>query len=107
MTPTYFDAVPRREMLREYPLGAELLERFKTLSRDALRHLQNQRFLTVMRRGWEIPFYRRLWSAKGIELHPSQRLPDPSPATSPSRVAVRRTRARAPAHRTRRTSSPR
>ncbi len=67
MTPTYFDAVPHREMLREYPIGAEFLARFRTLSRDELRHLQNQRFLAVMRRGWEIPFYRRLWSAAGIE----------------------------------------
>ena len=67
MTPSYFDAVPHREMLREYPIGAEFLERFRTLSRDELRHVQNRRFLKVLRRGWEIPFYRRLWSAKGIE----------------------------------------
>jgi phenylacetate-CoA ligase len=67
MTPTYFDAVPHREMLREYPIGPEFLARFRTLSRDELRHLQEQRFRAVVRRGWEIPFYRRLWSARGIE----------------------------------------
>ena len=67
MTPTYFDAVRHREMLRDYPIGPEFLARFRTISRDELRHLQSERFLSVMRRGWEIPFYRRLWSARGIE----------------------------------------
>lgn len=76
MTPTYFDAVPHREMLREYPIGDAFLERFRALSRDELRHLQNQRFLAVMRRGWEIPFYRRLWSERGIEPGDIRRLED-------------------------------
>lgn len=67
MTTTYFDAVPHREMLRNYPIGPAFLARFRSMSRDELRHLQSERFLSVMRRGWEIPFYRRLWSAKGIE----------------------------------------
>ena len=67
MTLTYFDAVPHREMLREYPIGPEFLSRFRALSRDELRDAQNRRFRSVMRRGWEIPFYRRLWSARGVE----------------------------------------
>jgi phenylacetate-CoA ligase len=67
VTLTYFDAVSHRAMLRDYPIGPAFLARFRTMSRDELRHLQNERFLSVMRRGWEIPFYRRLWSAKGIE----------------------------------------
>jgi phenylacetate-CoA ligase len=67
MTLTYFDAVPHREMLRDYPIGPAFLERFRTISRDELRHLQDHRFRQVMRRGWEIPFYRRLWTARGIE----------------------------------------
>ena len=67
MTSTYFDAVPHHEMLREYPIGAEFLARFRALSRDELRRDQERRFQSVMRRGWQIPFYRRLWSARGIE----------------------------------------
>lgn len=67
MTSCYFDAVPHRAMRRAYPIGADFLARFRALSRDELRRLQNQRFLAVMRRGWQIPFYRRLWSARGIE----------------------------------------
>jgi phenylacetate-CoA ligase len=67
MRPTYFDAVPHREMLRQYPIGPEFLARFRTISRDELRHTQDQRFAAVMKRGWQIPFYRRLWSARGLE----------------------------------------
>ena len=73
---TYFDAVPHREMLREYSIGAAFLERFRTISRDELRHRQDQRFRDVMKRGWEIPFYRRLWSSKGIEPGDIQSLDD-------------------------------
>lgn len=64
---TYFDAVPHRELLREYPIGPVFLERFRALSRDELRHQQNARFLRVLARGWEIPFYRHRWSARGLE----------------------------------------
>jgi phenylacetate-CoA ligase len=66
MTRTYFDAVPHREMLRAYPIGPAFLKRFRAISRDELRRHQNQRFLRVMERGWQIPFYRRLWSARGL-----------------------------------------
>ena len=64
--PTYFDAVPHHEMLAEYPIGPEFLARLARSSRDELRQLQNQRFLAVMKRAWEIPFYRRLWTAAGL-----------------------------------------
>ncbi len=67
MRPIYFDAVPHREMLGEYPIGPEFLARFRTLSRDELRRVQDRRFTKVMKRGWQIPFYRRLWSARGLQ----------------------------------------
>lgn len=54
-------------MLREYPIGPAFLDTFRRISRDELRALQNRRFLRVMARGWEIPFYRRLWTARGLE----------------------------------------
>lgn len=64
---TYFDAVPHHEMLREYPIGRWLLDRFTGASRGELRALQNRRFVALMRRAWQVPFYRRHWSARGIE----------------------------------------
>ena len=37
------------------------------LSADELCALQEQRFAALLRRGWEIPFYRRHWRSVGIE----------------------------------------
>jgi phenylacetate-CoA ligase len=37
------------------------------MSRDELRHIQDAQFVRLMARGWEVPFYRRLWGARGIE----------------------------------------
>jgi phenylacetate-CoA ligase len=65
--PTYFEAFDARQMLADYPVGDAFVQRYTTMSRDELRALQNARFLKLMTRGWEIPFYQRLWGAKGIE----------------------------------------
>lgn len=63
--PTYFEAFDARQMLADYPL--DLPQAYGTMSRDELHAVQNERFLKLMQRGWEIPFYQRLWGAKGIE----------------------------------------
>jgi phenylacetate-CoA ligase len=65
--PTYFEAFDARAMLADYPVGDAFVARYTGMSRDELRAIQNERFGKLMRRGWEIPFYRRLWGAKGIE----------------------------------------
>ena len=62
---TYFDAFDPQAMLRDYPL--DLVGAYGRMSRDELHALQDARFLKVMQRGWQIPFYRRLWGAQGIE----------------------------------------
>lgn len=63
--PTYFEAFDAKAMLADYPL--DLVGRYGRMSRDELWSLQNGRFVTLMARGWEIPFYQRLWGAAGIE----------------------------------------
>jgi phenylacetate-CoA ligase len=65
--PTYFEALDARQMLADYPVGDAFVARYTRMSRDELYALQNERFLKLMRRGWEIPFYRRLWRARGLE----------------------------------------
>lgn len=65
--PTYFESFDIRRMLAEYPVGEAFIERYTRMSRDELHALQNERFLRVMRRGWEIPFYARLWRGRGLE----------------------------------------
>lgn len=65
--PTYFEAFDHRQLLREYPIGDAFIARYASMSQDELFAIQNRQFLKLMARGWEVPFYRRLWSEKGIE----------------------------------------
>jgi phenylacetate-CoA ligase len=65
--PTYFEAFDAKQMLADYPVGDAFTARYAAMSRDELNALQNQQFLKLMARGWEIPFYQRLWGAQGIE----------------------------------------
>ncbi len=65
--PTYFEAFDGKQMLRDYPVGAEFVSRYRSMSRDEIFGMQDARFRTLMQRGWQVPFYRRLWGAQGIE----------------------------------------
>jgi phenylacetate-CoA ligase len=65
--PTYFETFDAHEMLRDYPVGDNFVSRYTAMSRDELNAMQNQRFLKLMERGWQVPFYQRLWGAQGIE----------------------------------------
>lgn len=65
--PTYFEAFDAKQLLEDYPIGEGFLRRYTAMSRDELHDVQERQFIRVMKRGWEIPFYRRLWRAKGLE----------------------------------------
>lgn len=65
--PSYFEALDARQILADYPIGEAFVSRYTRLSRDELYAQQNERFLRLMQRGWQIPFYQRLWRAKAIE----------------------------------------
>jgi len=66
-TASYFDEARHRHMLAEYPLGPPFGDAVGRISRDELRALQDRRFRAVVARAWQVPFYRRLWGARGIE----------------------------------------
>ena len=65
--PTYFEALDHKQLLADYPIGDAFTARYRAMSRDELFSIQDAQFCTLMARGWQVPFYRRLWSAKGIE----------------------------------------
>lgn len=65
--PTYFECFDPQEMLEQYPIGDELIRRYSAISRDEIFAIQDRQFRKLMQRGWEIPFYQRLWGAHGIE----------------------------------------
>ena len=63
---TYFDAMDYPSLIADYGRPEDFVPRFGRLSRDALRAVQEARFARVMAFAWKIPFYQRLWGARGI-----------------------------------------
>lgn len=72
----YFRRANVDALLSSYPIGNTFLLTTARLSRDELYALQENRFLTVVKRGWQIPFYQRLWGGSGLEPGDIQRLED-------------------------------
>jgi len=64
---SYFDALNMAEILADHPIGQPFLDTFTGMSRDALRARQEKLFARLLKRAWEIPFYRRHWGAVGLE----------------------------------------
>jgi phenylacetate-CoA ligase len=64
--PRYYQALDFEALWRDYPPAPDYFDSTYRMSRDALRALQEQRFLQQMQRAWQIPFYRRHWSARGM-----------------------------------------
>jgi len=64
---TYFQSFDVAELLRQFPLDQAFTDKFRTLSRDALRAQQDFMFRRCVARAWQIPFYQRLWGGAGIE----------------------------------------
>ncbi|MFN5821484.1 MAG: phenylacetate--CoA ligase family protein, partial [Novosphingobium sp.] len=65
--PTYFEAFDIKQMLADYPVGDAFTARYRNISRDEIFAIQDAQFRRLMQRGWQIPFYQRLWGAQGIE----------------------------------------
>ena len=66
-TRNYFDWADLAAIRRDYPMGEAFLARFRGMSRDELRALQDARFRRVLAFAWRVPFYRRHWGAAGLE----------------------------------------
>lgn len=64
--PTYLESFDYQQMLKDYPIGDDFLDRYQGMSKEALRALQNERFIKLVARAWEIPFYQRLWAKAGV-----------------------------------------
>lgn len=64
---SYFDQANPAALARDFPLGDDFLERFRTLSRDELRARQETQFASAVARAWKTGFYKRLWGEQGIE----------------------------------------
>ncbi len=67
MHDSWFQEFDADKALDQFPLGDQFTRRFAALSSDELREMQNAQFLALIKRGWQIPFYQRLWGGAGIE----------------------------------------
>ncbi len=65
--PDYFQTLNRCDVMQQYPIGEAFVARYTHLSRDELRSQQNQQFVRLMARGWQVPFYARHWGSAGLE----------------------------------------
>jgi len=65
--PTYFESFDYQQMLKDYPLGDAMLAQFEGMDRSELKALQNSRFMRIVERAWEIPFYQRIWGNAGVK----------------------------------------
>jgi phenylacetate-CoA ligase len=63
----YVTAMDHPALLRDYPIGPDFPHALQGLSRDALRARQDRDFRKLLDFAWKVPFYQRLWGAKGIE----------------------------------------
>jgi phenylacetate-CoA ligase len=65
-TPYYHRALDFEALCTEYPPASEFITKAKALSRDEIRAVQSKRFVTQIKRAWEIPFYQRHWTKAGL-----------------------------------------
>jgi len=62
----YFTAMDHGGLVRDFPIGPDFPKEWQALSRDELRARQERDFARVLAFAWKVPFYQRLWGAKGI-----------------------------------------
>jgi phenylacetate-CoA ligase len=65
--PIYHDAIDWGTLYRKFPVPDVFEQGVFRWSRDRVRALQNERFLEVVNTAWENAFYRRRWSAAGLQ----------------------------------------
>ncbi|WP_372620741.1 phenylacetate--CoA ligase family protein [Falsiroseomonas sp.] len=63
----YVTAMQPEAIRRDYPIGPDFPGALARLSRDELRARQERDFQRILAFAWQVPFYQRLWGAKGIE----------------------------------------
>jgi phenylacetate-CoA ligase len=63
----YVTAMDPDGLRRDYPIGETFPGALRGISRDALRARQERDFQRILAFDWKVPFYQRLWGAKGIE----------------------------------------
>ena len=64
--PQYWRALDFARLVEDYPPPPQYFRTVYRMPRDALRELQERRFVAQVARAWEIPFFRRRWREAGL-----------------------------------------
>ena len=64
--PLYYESFDYAAMRRSFTLGDDFHQGFARLPRRAIEDQQNVQFMRCVERAWQIPFYQRLWGARGL-----------------------------------------
>jgi phenylacetate-CoA ligase len=62
----YWTAMDHAGLVRDFPIGPDFPRALQALSRDELRARQERDFARTLAFAWKVPFYQRLWGARGI-----------------------------------------
>jgi phenylacetate-CoA ligase len=65
--PIYHDSIDWDELFAKWPVPDVFERTVYRLPRERVRAIQNERFLEVMKTGWANEFYRRRWTAAGLQ----------------------------------------
>ncbi|WP_342361822.1 hypothetical protein [Terrarubrum flagellatum] len=65
--PYYCKSIDWDRFIADYPPPPHFEKTVGRLSKDALNALQEHRFLERMKDAWQAPFYRKRWTAAGLE----------------------------------------
>ena len=65
--PIYQQSIDWDDLYRKFPVPDVFEQTVFRWPRDRIRALQNDRFLEVVKTGWDNEFYRRRWEAAGLE----------------------------------------
>ncbi|MGH8618546.1 MAG: phenylacetate--CoA ligase family protein [Burkholderiales bacterium] len=65
--PLYSDALDFNALYEEFPPAPKFFQTTYRLPPDQIRKLQEKRFLEQVARGWQVPFYQKLWGKAGLK----------------------------------------
>ena len=65
--PLYSESIDFKSLYAEYPPAPQYFHTVHKMPPHEIRALQEKRFLETVARGWQVPFYQKLWGKAGLE----------------------------------------
>ena len=65
--PYYCQSMDFTKLLNDYPPAPMFYDRVFRITREKLRDTQETRFRSIVAGAWQVPFFKRHWSAAGLE----------------------------------------